>query len=203
MSSGTVLTLAQAEPIAEYFLGLMAPACERIEVVGSLRRRRIQVGDIELLLIPKWGKGEPTGLFEEDAPTINLALAFLDEMVERGDLVKRTNINGQTMWGAKTQYAQFGSVNIDIFQVHDPECWGVQKMIRTGPAEFSKSFVTQRNKGGKLPNDLFVKDGRVWKGGSNEPLSTPTEDHFFRLCGYASAPDPQDRNQMVPQPIVR
>lgn len=204
MSSGVTLTLAQAQPIAEYLIGLLAPVCDRIEVVGSLRRRRIHVHDIELLLIPKWGKGEPTGLFEEDAPTINLALALLDEMVERGDLVKRQKSNGQTTWGDRTQYAQFGSVPVDIFQVPDPECWGVLQAIRTGPAEFSKALVTQRKFGGKLPNDHYVQNGRVWQGASDSVvLSTPTEDDFFRICGYESAPDPQDRNQMVPQPIVR
>lgn len=201
MSSGVALTLAQAEPIAEYLISILAPVCERVEVVGSLRRRRIHIHDIELLLIPNWGKGEQVGLFPEDAPTINLALELLNQMVERGDMSKRLNSRGIPTWGPRMQYAQLGSVPIDIFQVPDPQCWGVLQAIRTGPAEFSRSLVTHRRFGGKLPNDHYVRDGRVWAG--NELLSTPTEDDFFRLCGYESAPDPQDRNQMVPQPIVR
>ena len=45
--------LAAAEAVAHELRGLLAPFCARIEVAGSIRRRRSTVGDIELLAIPR------------------------------------------------------------------------------------------------------------------------------------------------------
>ena len=45
--------LALAVAIAEEVRALLAPACERLEVAGSIRRRRPDVGDVELVAVPK------------------------------------------------------------------------------------------------------------------------------------------------------
>ena len=45
-----------AEVTAAVLVKLLAPACERIEVAGSVRRGRLDVGDIELLAVPSPGQ---------------------------------------------------------------------------------------------------------------------------------------------------
>jgi DNA polymerase/3'-5' exonuclease PolX len=44
---------SDARDIAERIVTALAPACHRIEIAGSLRRRRPEVGDIDLVLIPR------------------------------------------------------------------------------------------------------------------------------------------------------
>ena len=50
------MDIAQAFNLAEELRIGLAPLCERIEVAGSIRRRRPQVKDIELVAIPKWAE---------------------------------------------------------------------------------------------------------------------------------------------------
>lgn len=52
-----VMELEKAKVIAEDLTSLLAPVCEKIKVAGSIRRRKTQVGDIELLVIPKYVAG--------------------------------------------------------------------------------------------------------------------------------------------------
>ena len=47
------MELKQAEKLAADLVGELALLCERIEVVGSIRRRCPQVKDIDIVLIPK------------------------------------------------------------------------------------------------------------------------------------------------------
>lgn len=55
------MKLAQALAIAEKVKALLAPHCERIEIAGSIRRKKPDVKDIEIVAIPK---PFDTGLFE-------------------------------------------------------------------------------------------------------------------------------------------
>ncbi len=46
--------LEEAKAIALRVCERIAPACERVEVAGSIRRGKPQVGDIELVVIPRF-----------------------------------------------------------------------------------------------------------------------------------------------------
>jgi DNA polymerase (family 10) len=50
------LSLANGEAIAAKIISALAPMCERIEVAGSIRRRRQSVGDVDIVLLPKPGE---------------------------------------------------------------------------------------------------------------------------------------------------
>ena len=47
------MELYEARVITEDLLAYQRPYCERIEIAGSVRRRRPQVNDIEIVCIPK------------------------------------------------------------------------------------------------------------------------------------------------------
>ncbi len=51
--------LADAERIVAAIVAGLAPVCTRIQVAGSVRRRKDVVGDIELVAIPRY---EPAGV---------------------------------------------------------------------------------------------------------------------------------------------
>jgi len=60
------MKLEEAQVIAEKTKALLAPYCERIEIAGSIRRKKPDVGDIELVAIPK---PYNIGLFESGIAT--------------------------------------------------------------------------------------------------------------------------------------
>jgi DNA polymerase/3'-5' exonuclease PolX len=65
--SKTQRPLPEAERVAAAIVADLAPFCARIQVAGSVRRRKEVVGDIELVAIPRY---TPSGLF--GACTANL-----------------------------------------------------------------------------------------------------------------------------------
>jgi hypothetical protein len=58
--SKTQRPLLDAERIAAAIVADLAPSCARIQVAGSVRRRKEVVGDIEVVVIPR---DAPAGLF--------------------------------------------------------------------------------------------------------------------------------------------
>ena len=52
-----MIPLARARKIAEKVAAELAPFCARIEVAGSIRRGRPEVGDIDLVLVPADRRG--------------------------------------------------------------------------------------------------------------------------------------------------
>jgi DNA polymerase (family 10) len=47
--------LERARKVAETVRAQLAPYCEKIEIAGSIRRQRPEVGDLDLVLLPKEG----------------------------------------------------------------------------------------------------------------------------------------------------
>jgi DNA polymerase/3'-5' exonuclease PolX len=156
----------------------LAPACERIEIAGSLRRKKALVSDIELVAIPKPVVnllGEPTGdRTELDALLDTLPVHF----TKRGRKY-------QQFWFDGTQLPFY----VDLF-LPLPECWAVVYMIRTGSADFSRRMVTAQSQGGYMPDGYRVQDGRVWVDG--RALDIADERALFGLWGMDYI-EPEDR----------
>lgn len=178
MSDGKRIPRSEAMPAAQKIVDLLFTLCERIEIAGSLRRGKTDVGDIEIVCIPKL------------VTWVNL----LGEEVNRrepDDLTARMIVNDYHPTKNGDHFKQFdiGLCNLDLF-ITTPECWGVIFTIRTGSADFSHRLVTTRQQGGLLPSNMRVKDGRLWLG--DVQLDTPEEGDFFRYCGLKWI-DPKDR----------
>ena len=177
----------KAYPIARDMANQLAPYCERIEIAGGIRRRKEEPHDIELVAI---AKVEPIfDLFGHEIGERNLLDEALDKLVE----------SWQLKAGPKqgSRFKQFvvtpAGVMLDLFVVKPPAQWGVIFAIRTGPAHYSHWLVTQRSKGGPLPEDAYVRDGAVWCGGDiNVPLPMDSEESFFAFLDIPM-PAPQDR----------
>ena len=155
MSSGRKITLRRADEIAGDLVQRIGPYCVRIEVAGSVRRREGMVGDLDLVVIPEHVGG---GLFGDalqsrlDTGLVELGEAGYLYRMSGGAAMRTYLVNG---------VAEQPQLNVFIVT---PETWGVQLAIRTGPAEFSRSLVTEQVVGGRLRNGLTVREGRVWKG---------------------------------------
>lgn len=86
VSTGVRLPLIAVVPVAEGLIRQLLPGCERIEVAGSIRRGRPDVGDIELVAIPRTTT-EPDGLF--DSLEVSELDRAVDALVGDGELICR------------------------------------------------------------------------------------------------------------------
>ena len=176
MSTGTTrYTLAEAQHIAGQIVGQLDPSCERLVGAGSLRRRRPDVGDIELVAIPRFIE-EPSGLFE----TVQVSL--LDRALareERDQVLER--LSGGDRY-VKLRHVRSG-LQVDLFIVPPPASFGVLLAIRTGPAAYSQRLVTLARRQGN-----HVADGALRLGLRDH--STPAE----KLCTCPVIPTPEERD---------
>lgn len=163
---------AQALFIAERVARDVSPLVERIEIAGSLRRKKPEVHDIELVVVPKFryvpGLFSGVNFPDEPAPKINLfnecihdAFPFL--FSKDGDRMKQITLPE--------------GINLEFYIVLPPAQWGVIFAIRTGCADFSRWMVTARRYGGACPSFLKVHDGGLYDGA--KLLETPEEKDFF------------------------
>jgi DNA polymerase/3'-5' exonuclease PolX len=128
---------AAALAVAKELVEVMRPHCRRIIVAGSLRRRKPDVGDVEILFVPS---ARPEPVVREDMfaePEFLPATdAVIESMLARGVIVKRPNIIGGTSWGMKNKLAIHCATGIpvDLFATTDAAWWNYL-VCRTGGAE--------------------------------------------------------------------
>jgi DNA polymerase/3'-5' exonuclease PolX len=189
-----VIPLATAEALAREVCALLAPACQEVTIVGSIRRLKPLVHDLEILARPKAAApvfGEPRSAgtrLEALIPTLiaQRALAQRPDPKERKDGPKH-----KTLWLPRA-----GGVPIDLFIAHPSgDNWGNLVAIRTGDFEFSKLLVTKRSAGGLMPSDMRHDQGFLWHAGAH--LRCSTEEAFFHALGIRDIPDPAARDQAM------
>lgn len=105
---------AVARPVAEQLRCDLLRKCTAVEIAGSLRRGRPQVGDIELVMesAPITDLfGEPSGQTEADV--------LLGQWLAAGILKKRKGACGGTVWGAENKLAVHvpSGIPVDFFSV--------------------------------------------------------------------------------------
>ena len=165
--------LGQAETIAAKVIALLAPHCERIDVAGSVRRKRLTIGDIEIVCIPKPYQAEP--LFASGLATV----------VNHWPKI----IGGLPCKYTKRELPE--GINLDLFMV-ERNNFGLQLAIRTGSAAWSHQVLAK----GWVRAGFHSKDGllRRWDntGGSfGSVVPTPTERVLFDLIELPWTPPEQ------------
>ncbi len=158
-----------ALPLADHIRECLAPFCQRIQTAGSLRRNAAEVGDIEMVAIPK--------------PRLDMfGQAFPLEVDHALNIFDYSAIGTLTANGNKMKKIQLDEgLQLDLFIVTPPAQWGVQFLIRTGSAEFSKKFVTKKQYGGYLPGHMKVEGGALYENSVMVP--TPEEEDVFKAIG--------------------
>jgi len=124
------MKLEKAKVIAENLKSRLVPVCEKIEVAGSIRRQKPEVGDIELLCIPRYVAGVDQLDREIGALMIQGILGF------------RLNKRGSRIYGPKNKLlVHINGIGVDIFST-DANCWPVALVVRTGGKETNKRIAT-------------------------------------------------------------
>jgi len=179
------MSLERARQIAEVIAKTLRPGCDRIEIAGSIRREKPEVGDIEIVAIPHLSYdlcGQPDGG------------TFLNQILGRLEDEKRLHcLKGGNKY---RQYVVLkANCKLDLFLV-EAATWGCQLVIRTGPAEFSRRLVTLQSQGGLCQAGLRFEHGRLVResnlGRQAELLDTREESDVFRELGLAWI-EPRDR----------
>jgi DNA polymerase/3'-5' exonuclease PolX len=161
------MKLEIARQIAERVRSEMVPYCERVEIAGSIRRRKPEVRDIEIVAIPK---PYDVGLFAS-----GVALVVDRWTIVRGQLPCRY-----------TQRILPEGIALDLFFA-TPENWGLIYAIRTGSADYSR-YVLAR---GWVLNGYKGVDGMLTRDGVS--VSVREEGELFRLAGVPWI-EPEARN---------
>ena len=157
----------KALEIAEKVKAQLAPHCERIEIAGSIRRKKPVVKDIEIVAIPK---PYDIGLFENGIAAV----------------VKQwTKVKGELPC-KYTQRILPEGIALDLFFA-DHENWGLIYAMRTGSADYSHHVL----------GNAWVKQGyRSIEGylcSNGKRIAVPEEKDLFRLIGVLYV-EPEKRN---------
>lgn len=173
MSSGQQVAWSEAYEVAREVSDLIAPHCKRSKVVGSLRRRRPLVRDIEIVIEPRQtpslGLTDP----EPDIESVHTALRSLGEVGKCGQ--RFVQVHGVLGSG----------LTLDAFMIHPPAEWGSIVAIRTGPYELGIAAMTRLKRRG-TPH----RQGRI------VGVPTPTEEAFFEAAGLPCLP-PHERDALA------
>lgn len=177
MSKGKEFPLNFAKNIAYGMLEeiIEADVCHSVSVVGSVRRGKPIVHDVEFLCIPK-RKPSIDDMFgmASLASTVSLLDAYLPDLARSWKAQIVTN-------GPALKKLVFEELPIEIC-ISNPERWGVEMVIKTGPADFSHRCVTIKQHGGYLPSNCKIRDG--WKVFRNETyLPMENEIDFLEFLG--------------------
>lgn len=135
------MKLEVIEPIAEKYKSILEPYCKRIEIAGSIRRRKLDCGDIELVIIRDMEKIEE-----------------LKRIVGKWEKVKGS------IKGKYIQVVLPEDLKLDVFiAADDGSNWGNIYLIRTGNWKFSRYMMGIRAKQVGLLHRggyLIDKDGK-------------------------------------------
>ena len=171
------MNYAFAKAKADELRAMLAPACERIEIAGSVRRLKPDgIHDIEIVCISKPPKVE-FGKSYSDLPKLH---KLLDDLRQSEVIDDRRDKNGRPAWGEKYRRILWGEIPVDIF-ITTPGQWGTIFAIRTGGAEFSHALVTPRTFGGLCPPLYRVVSGYVCH--VDEQLDMPEEIDLLMAFG--------------------
>ena len=154
------MELNKALEIANRVKDALTPYCDRIEIAGSIRRRKPEVHDIEIVCIPKMQiiGGKPS------------VLSGFASIVMQWKKVK-----GEP--GGKYTCRELPEgINLDLFMT-TADSWGYIYAIRTGSAEFSHRVLAC----GWVKKGYHGKEGILYD--QNYPLRVPEEEDQFKLIG--------------------
>lgn len=207
----TKIPLADAEAHAKRLRDLFDGCYERWGFAGSIRRRRPEVGDIDHVVIPKFGT---FGLFADSKTAESLMARRVHDLHLRGRGAKPPDprrIFITKSCGDRRISVQFKGCAHEIYLCSAGN-WGPILAIRTGSAEVSRTLVTRLRRYGYRQHD-----GRLWRISrdarvlSSEPgaiqfeddtigvpMDCPDEESYFSAAGLNIQNFPPERREFVP-----
>lgn len=168
---------ATAVRIAESIVASLSPLCERIQIAGSLRRRKPYVGDIEILYIPRV-EHRPDGLF--GSKPVSLADERIDQALATGTITKRPSKIGIYTWGDHNKLGVHvaSGIGVDFFSTSAANWW-VSLVVRTGSAQMNLELTTSAQRMGRS----LIAYGEGVRTADGMVMPATSEEQVFELCG--------------------
>jgi DNA polymerase/3'-5' exonuclease PolX len=182
----------EAETIANSFKAMIEPWCSRIELAGSIRRRKAEVGDVEIVAQP-WSSASREQLHGNLAQLENNGLIKLD---------RKSSDGKKAPFGPRYYRLSLAKFPLDLFMVLPPADWGVIFTLRTGSKSFSHFMATRA-----LQLGMRIREGQLFRvtrhldpviHDSYEKIPCNEEKDLFEALGVKWA-EPQDREAGLPQ----
>lgn len=196
MSTGTRIPLEKAHAVARALCERWALAPSDVHIVGSVRRRRPDVGDLELVM-----PAQDAGC---DALCGRLQATMAGDGLFAGAASLAGDVIGRAVSGLKPGFLAASLVvrpyppdelPVQLYR-YTPENFGWMMIERTGPMEFGRWFLAQWKRhwnipaGGKASIDNHLRDA----GGNL--IRIESERAAFNLCGM-QAVEPEDRDEFM------
>ena len=165
-----------AREIAEDLISELSGFCDRIEVAGSLRRKRQAVHDIDLVVIPKFVQMNDESLFGHPVQE-NLLEKKLSQLCLRGELDLVAN-GSKIKRFLKT--VDGDTIPIDIYAATG-QTWWTLLLIRTGSRNHNVKLARRA-----MDHHMALKadgSGLLTPGGSL--IHIHSEDDIFHHLGLA------------------
>ena len=178
------MELAKARAIAEEVKKRLEQQSDRVEIVGDIRRQKLEVSKIKLLCIPTEGWPIPPDLRDwidpipvpgfEDTDSIDDEVTILIVEGVLGFRPKR-----KRAYGPKKKFMVHApsGIGVDIFTT-DNQCWAVALVVTTGGDMTNKRIASAAQK----------KGWRFWASGDgfdtlNSHITCTTEREVFEAVG--------------------
>ena len=166
-----MFSYTNASRVATDFIAKIAHACHRTDIVGSLRRQRDFVNDIDIIVIPKITHTSDETLFG-DPVEINLLDARLNELSADGLITFETNGPKLKRFHLK---ARPKVIPVDLYIATD-ETWHVLRLIRTGSRIHNIKLVRRANE----LHMILKADGTGLLSAGGFPIPIQDEIDIFR-----------------------
>lgn len=176
------MEISKAQKIAQDIVDKLTPHCDKINIAGSIRRKKADVGDIEIVALPK---------------TIETADGFFDvKSLRSPEFVKVASglgkiDKGDLSEGRMVQIELEQGIMLDLF-IPQKDDYYRQYAIRTGSAKFSGDVIASGWKkkgwcgtedGMRLQSQCKEVAKNKWKCIVDEPTLPPvwsSEEEFFQ-----------------------
>lgn len=170
-----------AMKVAVFLRDVLTPSVERIEIAGSLRRKKKMVGDVELLFIPKTRLKLADMFSVSEAEFADMADEAINSLEKSGIIKKRLNVNGSSAWGKENKLAVHvkSGIPVDFFATTEAKWWNAL-VIRTGGERMNLLLTTGANKRGLT---LHAYGDGFTRTETGEHIPTFSEEQVFELAG--------------------
>lgn len=153
--------LGYATEMAERLAAILEPCCERIAIAGSIRRKRPQVKDIDLVLIPS------------NISALGITLLRHGEILNKKRLDSKTRI---------IKY-RFHGIPVEIY-IANAHTWPMLLLVRTGSASHNQMLAMRARAMGLR----FKANGEGILDGEGRRVSGETEESIFEALGLEWVP---------------
>jgi len=184
--------LEKARTIAEELKWQLETGCNRVEIVGDIRRQRPEVSKIKLLCIPTEGKPIPPDLRDWIDPIPVLGFEDTDPIDDEVTILIVEGVlgfrpTGRRAYGPKKKFMVHApsGMGVDILST-DAQCWAVALVVKTGGDTTNKRIASAaRRKGWRF---------RTSEDGFDTPdshITCSTEREVFETVGLPYLPPEQ------------